>query len=154
TRSLSRRDPHPCVSNCRCVGLADRSGAHVLATSVGGLDPDEERCLLAMCGAGLVDAGAGDSGDTRVPAHRLGDLRTLRVRQVVTGALMPSTASITASPPMTITGSARRSRSGVTGCGTAEAIPAPTSARASADRALMALPGWVPAERTSTAPAA
>src|SRR5699024_2608762 len=61
TRSLSRRDPHPCVSNCRSVGLAGRSGTHVLATSVGGLDPDEERCLLAMCGAGLVDAGAGDS---------------------------------------------------------------------------------------------
>src|SRR5699024_657095 len=99
----SGRDPHPCVSNCRSVGLADRSGAHVLATSVGGLDPDEERCLLAMCGAGLVDAGAGDSGDTRVPAHRHGDLTTLRVRQVVTGALLPSTRSTTASPPMTIT---------------------------------------------------
>src|SRR5699024_3549521 len=108
TRSLARRAPPPCVSSCRSVGLADRSGAHVLATSVGGLDTDEERCLLAMCGAGLVDAGAGDSGDTRVPAHRLGDLRTLRARQVVTGALMPSTGAITASPPMPIACSPRR----------------------------------------------
>ena len=58
---------------------------------VGGLDPDEEGGLLAACGAGLVDAGAGDGADPRPVADRLGELGKLRERfevmlaQFVTG---------------------------------------------------------------------
>src|SRR5699024_10428869 len=66
-------------------------GEDVFAVPVGGLDPDEEGGFLAACGGGLVDAGAGDRGDTCVVADRLGELRKLReglevlLAQFVTG---------------------------------------------------------------------